>query len=208
MSRININTGQSQKIVTLNDGSRVKPLILRMLDKRGIQTEQDIEKFLEPQLKDLPDPALMRDLEKAATIIGESVIRNTPILIWGDYDVDGTTATSLLLLFFKAVKHENVEYYIPNRLQEGYGLQEESLKRVSGTKTEKDKVLITVDNGISAHAAVATAKKLRYQVVITDHHTPPESRVAADAVLNPRQENCDFPGKNLSGVGEIGRAHV
>ena len=115
MSRININTGQSQKIVTLNDGSRVKPLILRMLDKRGIQTEQDIEKFLEPQLKDLPDPALMRDLEKAATIIGESVIRNTPILIWGDYDVDGTTATSLLLLFFKAVKHENVEYYIDRK---------------------------------------------------------------------------------------------
>jgi len=196
-----MNNTNALKPVTLSNGSPIKPLILRMLDKRGIRSENQIKKFLEPQLKDLPNPALMQDLEKAAAIVGDSIINNYSILIWGDYDVDGTTATSLLLLFFRALQHEKVEYYIPNRLQEGYGLQEESLKRVSNANSEKNKVLITVDNGISAHAAVNMAKKLNYKVIITDHHTPPETKVDADAVLNPRQETCTFPGKNLSGVG-------
>lgn len=196
-----MNKEHTHKTLTLGDGSPIKPLILRMLNKRGIQSENQIKKFLEPQLKDLPNPTLMQGLEKAASIIGESVINNNPILIWGDYDVDGTTATALLLLFFKAVQHTNVEYYIPNRLQEGYGLQEEPLKRISSSKTLENKILITVDNGISAHTAVDTAKKLGYKVIVTDHHTPPETRVNADAILNPRQDSCTFPGKNLAGVG-------
>jgi single-stranded-DNA-specific exonuclease len=196
---MNMNT--SNNIFTLRDGSSVQPLILRMLNKRGIKTKEQVENFLEPQLKDLPSPTLMQDLEKAATIVGNCIIQKEPILIWGDYDVDGTTATALLLLFFKAIGHEKVEYYIPNRLHEGYGLQVESLKRISAGKVKKGHILITVDNGISAHNAVDTAKKLGYEVVITDHHTPPETSVDADAILNPRQESCQFPGKNLAGVG-------
>lgn len=202
ISRNNMNLSDTPKAITLRDGSSIKPLILRMLKKRGVESEGQIKKFLEPQLKDLPGPALMQDLEKAAAIIGNNIIKSCPILVWGDYDVDGTTATALLLLFLKAVGHEKVDYYIPNRLKEGYGLQEESLERISNTtKTGNGRVLITVDNGISAHAAVDKAKKLGFKVVITDHHTPPENRVNADSILNPRQATCAFPGKNLSGVG-------
>ena len=93
------------------------------------------------------------------------------------------------------------QYYIPNRLTEGYGLQEGALKRISNENPSDSRVLITVDNGISAHSAVKLANKLGYKTIITDHHTPPPEPVPADAVLNPKQENCPFPAKNLAGVG-------
>ncbi len=186
----------------LRDGTKVKPFIIKMLEKRGIKSQEEIANYLEPQLKDLPPPDLMEDLGKASAIIGDSIISRSPILIWGDYDVDGTTATALLLQFLESVGHKQVEYYIPNRLLEGYGLQSAPLIRVDSEQcSDSDKLLITVDNGISAHKAVKKAKELGYKVIITDHHTPPEKRVAADAVLNPKQTICHFPGKNLAGVG-------
>jgi len=191
----------TQNSATLRDGTPIDPLVLKILAARGVQGLEEIENFLEPQLKDLPLPGDMRDLEKAAEIIGNAVIKNYPILIWGDYDVDGTTATSLLLLFFKAIDCGNVEFYIPNRLTEGYGLQSKPLLRISKDEASEEKVLITVDNGISAHSAVKTANDLGYTVVVTDHHIPPEKEVPAKAIVNPHQERCQFSGKNLAGVG-------
>ncbi len=196
-----MNNKSETKAPLLHDGTQVDDLILRMLGKRGLKTNHQISNYLEPQLGNLPKPQQMMDLEKASAITGDAIIENNPILIWGDYDVDGTTATALLLLFFHALGHKKVEYYIPNRLLEGYGLQCEALKRITRTKNTNKKLLITVDNGISAHVAVKTAKNLGYQVVITDHHTPPKVKVEADAILNPRQADCNFPGKNLAGVG-------
>jgi single-stranded-DNA-specific exonuclease len=190
-----------KKNVFLKDGTPVDRLIVKMLNKRGLHSTKEINRYLEPQLTELPKPELMLDLEKAAAIIGNAIIQKGPILIWGDYDVDGTTATALLLLFFKKLGHKQVEYYIPNRLSEGYGLQSESLEKLSNKKTLENPVLITVDNGISAHSAVKTAKNLGYKIVVTDHHTPPEIKVGANAILNPKQPDCDFPGKNLAGVG-------
>lgn len=188
------------KPYTLKDGSRLDPFIYQMLKRRGITSEAEIQAFLEPQLKDLPDPFQMMDMEKAARIVGDCVIEGGSFLIWGDYDVDGTTATALLIRFMKTLGC-GVEYYIPNRLTEGYGLQTESLERLTNKLKKQPDVLITVDNGISAHAAVDKAKSLGYKVVITDHHTPPEIKVNADAILNPKQKECTFPGQNLAGVG-------
>jgi len=196
-----MNFKKKTKQLLLRDGTKVDKLIIRLLEKNGLKTYKEMLSYLEPHLQDLPKPDQMHGLPKAAAIIGDSILANTPILIWGDYDVDGTTATALLLLFFKSLKYEKVAYYIPNRLVEGYGLQSEPLKTITKTNCTDKKILITVDNGISAHSAVQTAKDLGYQVIVTDHHTPPELRVDADAVLNPRQKECAFPGKNLAGVG-------
>ncbi len=199
--RININTRKPKKKLFLKDGTPVNTLIVKMLNKRGLHSTKEINSYLEPQLTELPKPELMLDLKKGAAIVGNAIIQKSPILIWGDYDVDGTTATALLLLFFKTLGHKQVEYYIPNRLSEGYGLQSESLEKLSNKKRFENPVLITVDNGISAHSAVKTAKKLGFKVIVTDHHAPPEIKVGADAILNPKQSDCDFPGGNLAGVG-------
>ncbi len=191
---------ETAKSFILQDGSRLDPFIQQILKRRGIIKEDEMRAFLEPQLKDLPDPSLMLDMEKASKIVGDCIRKSGSVLIWGDYDVDGTTATALLLLFLKNLGCK-VEYHIPNRLTEGYGLQEKHLEKLSKTLKTQPDVLVTVDNGISAHEAVKKAKSLGYQVVITDHHTAPQTRVEADAVLNPRQEECNFPGQNLAGVG-------
>ncbi len=196
----NMNFEKAITPFTLRDGTALEPLIVKLLKKRGLKTNEEVQRFLEPELKDLPSPFLMAEMDRAAQLVSDCILNKGSILIWGDYDVDGTTSTALLLLFFEMLNC-NVDYYIPNRLTEGYGLQSEALERYTLAQENKADLLITVDNGISAHDAVIAAKKMGYSVLVTDHHTPPETRVPADAVLNPRQENCSFPGKDLAGVG-------
>jgi len=186
--------------VRLSSGAVIEPFVVDLLGSRGIHGQESIREFLEPKLSTLPDPFLMKGMESAVRIIESAIREEQKILIWGDYDVDGTTATSLLIKFFK-ILGVAVDYYIPNRLNEGYGLQCEALTRITGEAYRNSKVLITVDNGISAHEAVCQARKLGYRVIVTDHHTPPEVGVEADAILNPKQIDCPFPDKNLAGVG-------
>lgn len=186
--------------IRLADGTLLNPFIEKLLLQRGIFGEEAIKTFLEPKLKSLPSPSLLKDIDIAIKIIEEALSNNKNILIWGDYDVDGTTATALLIVFFRSIGFE-ADYYIPNRLTEGYGLQKEGLRAISRDKEPSNTVLITVDNGISAHDAVAFARELGYQTIITDHHVPPPVRVNANAVINPNQETCNFPDKTLAGVG-------
>lgn len=189
-----------QGSIKLADGSVLDPFVEKLLNQRGIQGEKDICDFLDPKLRNIPNPFLLKDMEVAVGIIEEAIQENHPILIWGDYDVDGTTATALLMLFFESIGCK-ASYYIPNRLTEGYGLQKEPLERITTSgKTEK-KVLITVDNGISAGEAIKAANDLGYHTIVTDHHTPPPERVTAQAVINPKQATCAFPEKDLAGVG-------
>ncbi len=190
----------SNKPVKLSDGTTLDPFIEKLLFQRGISGEETIKMFLEPKLSDLPSPFLMKDMDLAVKTVEKALKDEQQILIWGDYDVDGTTATALLLKFFHSIGCK-ADYYIPNRLTEGYGLQKEALERITTNENHVEKVLITVDNGISAHEAVELATKLGYKTIITDHHTPPSTRVPADAVLNPKQKGCYFPDKNLAGVG-------
>lgn len=186
--------------IKLSNGNVLDPFVVNLLGKRGVIGQQAVSTFLEPKLADLPSPFIMKGMSTAVGIIEKAIQEKQNILIWGDYDVDGTTATSLLLKFFEYIGC-NAEYYIPNRLTEGYGLQEKGLIKISKNKDTRNTVLITVDNGISATKAVELAKHLGYKVIITDHHTPPSEEVSADAILNPKQSDCQFPAKNLAGVG-------
>ena len=170
---------QNKALIRLADGTVLDPFIVRLLGQRGIVGQQSISAFLEPKLSELPSPFLMKGMEQAVQIVANALSNKHSILIWGDYDVDGTTSTSLLLRFFKYLGC-NAQYYIPNRLTEGYGLQEDALKRISDRNSDENRVLITVDNGISAHSAVELANKLGYKTIITDHHTPPREPVPAD----------------------------
>lgn len=194
------NKAHLQTNVTLRDGSPLTPVVAEILFSRGIRNRDDILEFLDPKLKDLPNPFLMVDMDVAVNVLVEAMEAGKKVMIWGDYDVDGTTATALLLHFFHSLGI-SAEYYIPNRLVEGYGIQRKGLEKISSTINPKEYVLITVDNGISAHDAIGLAKELGYKVIVSDHHLPPSTRVPADAVLNPNQPQCQFPEKSLAGVG-------
>ncbi len=191
---------RQEKATKLSNGTVIDPFIAEILARRNVKGQNSIREFLQPKLQDLPHPFLMKDMEPAVSILEQGLKGGISVLILGDYDVDGTTATALLLLFLRSIGCK-ADYYIPNRLTEGYGLQEEALLKLSKGQEDKEKILITVDNGISAHGAVRLAGELNYSTIITDHHTPPDTRVPADAVLNPKQADCEFPDKNLAGVG-------
>ncbi len=185
----------------LAGGTSLAPFIQNILHQRGITEINALRSFIEPKLQDLPSPFLMKDMQHAVTIIERAIQKNQEIIIWGDYDVDGTTATALLFSFFQTLGHENIRFHIPNRLTDGYGLNRETLLTLSQTAKDRKRVLITVDNGISSFEEVQYARDLGYITIITDHHIPTEERVAADAVLNAKQHDCHFPDENLSGVG-------
>lgn len=189
-----------QSPIKLSNGTTLDPFVKELLLRRGIIGKESIVNFLEPKLKDLPDPFLMKDMDRAVIIAEQAIIKRWKIVIWGDYDVDGTTATALLLKFFKSIDCD-ATYHIPSRLTDGYGLQKKGLERLDRDSNSSNKLLITVDNGIAAHEAVERASQLGYTTIITDHHTPPLKRIRADAVLNPKQDDCNFPDEDLAGVG-------
>ncbi len=170
-----------------------------LLCLRGISTLEQAEHFLAPKLADLPDPLLFKDMDRAVTLICEAMRRQWPIVVYGDYDVDGICATSLLVHFLKTLKI-TVKWHVPNRLTDGYGLTSSGI-RTAGKMVETPALLITVDNGISAIKEVEEALAAGFHVIVTDHHEPQGRVPAADAVINPKQDDCGFPFSGLSGVG-------
>lgn len=148
-------------------------------------------------LRLLPDPWLLKDLKIACERIIQAIQKKEKITIFGDYDVDGTTSCAMLQQFFSEINYP-VDIYIPDRLLEGYGLNSTGLKKLAAQQT---KLVITVDNGISAVAACEESKLLGIDVIITDHHDIPPILPNAFAILNPKQENCYFPEKMIAGVG-------
>jgi single-stranded-DNA-specific exonuclease len=179
---------------------KLHAIIVKLLAQRGYQKLKDIEDFLEPKLSDLPNPLDMSGMLEAVAIVSRAVIEKTPILIWGDYDVDGTTGTALLVSFFGALGIEAL-YIIPNRVTHGYGLHTDLLRSLPTTERVGEKILITVDCGISAHKEILAAQEMGYQVIVTDHHEPPHEPCPADAILNPKQISCKFITDELAGVG-------
>ena len=177
----------------------VHPAIKQHLANCGVTTEEEIENYLFPKLKDLPSPFLLKSIDTAVELIISAIINKEDILIWGDYDVDGITGTSLLYTFFKEIG-VTAKYHIPNRLTEGYGLNAKVLSDYA-TKLTEDKLLITVDCGISNGEELSLARKYGFKTIVTDHHQVPESMAQADAVINPKQPDCRFPFSDLSGVG-------
>lgn len=182
---------------------RIPLAIVRILLQRDITGPDRIKAFFNPALDQLPPPFSMKGVAEAAAIIARACHDSQPVVVYGDYDVDGITGTSVLYLFLKHLGLD-VSFYLPDRLQEGYGINEQAVRRIHaqiGERSAKNGVLISVDCGISDADAVETAKQLGFTVIITDHHKPPPRLPPADVIINPLQPGCSFPFKKLAGVG-------
>ena len=176
---------------------QIRPLAARLLVNRGITTIEAAHEFLAPSLQRLHDPYLMHGMAEAVDRLVRSLRSQESIVIYGDYDVDGITATAVLRWFFRDIGVP-VAYYLPHRMREGYGLNAEAVRKLAEAGT---RVLITVDCGITGHEEVQLARRLGMDVIVTDHHQVPPTLPDAVAVLNPHQSECGYPAKELSGVG-------
>lgn len=175
----------------------IPPVIVTILANRKINTENAIKSYISKSMSDIHNPMLMDGMRTAAERIKQAVENKEKIVIYGDYDVDGITSTSLLYLFLK--EHgADVSYYIPDRISEGYGINIMAINRFIKDKT---KLLVSVDCGITAVGEVEFAKLSGLDVIITDHHTCKEKIPDAYAVVNPKKPNCEYPFKELSGAG-------
>lgn len=175
----------------------ISEIVAQILINRGVLTVEEARAFLHNDLTSLHDPFLLRDMEAAVRIIVEILQNEQKIVVFGDYDVDGITSSSLLVKVLRELG-ARAEYYLPDRLKEGYGLNKDAVKRLA---EQGFSLMITVDCGISCPEETALAASLGMKVIITDHHEPPESLPQADAVINPKQHNCPYPFKELAGVG-------
>ena len=173
------------------------PVLLSVLRRRGMNTLEMVEEFLDNSLKGLHDPFLLRDINPAVDRILDSVNKKEKILIYGDYDADGVTSIAILIQFFRLTESPS-DFYIPHRLKEGYGLSEEGIRYA---KENGFKLIVTVDTGINNHNEIELAREQGLDVIITDHHKSPETLPKAFAILNPNQPLCGYPNKHLAGVG-------
>lgn len=177
----------------------INPLVAQILVNRGITTPKQGHEFLRLDLGDTPDPFLMLGMEQAVARIKVALERGERIVVYGDYDADGQTATALLVSALRelAKVSSQIDYYLPDRLDEGYGLHSEALAKLAQDFT----LLITVDCGISAVEEVAFAHGQGLDIIVTDHHEPGPLLPPAVAILNPKQRGCTYPSKELAGVG-------
>ena len=173
------------------------PFLRQLLYNRGIQTATDAHAFMDAETVALTDPLLLRDMDVAISLIQDALSHAEKIAVYGDYDVDGVTASALLFEFFQALGN-TPRVYIPNRFDEGYGLNLEAINLLAG---EGVKLLITVDCGIRSVKEVALARSLGMNVILSDHHLPGHEIPPANAVINPRQPGDAYPFKHLAGVG-------
>ena len=188
---------EEKKLRELAESLKVPKVIARVLLNRGIESYGLAEKFFRPKWEDLYDPFLMKDMEKAAERVISAIKQKERIFVYGDYDVDGVTAVSLLYLFLRKLGSE-VFFYIPDRLQEGYGLSKAGIQYAANVDAG---LLISVDCGITGVEEVAMARELGIDVIISDHHEPGEKLPTAIAILDPKREGCPYPFKELAGVG-------
>ena len=187
----------SEDIQRLSSELTVEPLIAQLLLQRGISTFAGAKKFFRPQLSDLHDPFLMKDMDVAVERIENAIANNENILVYGDYDVDGTTAVSLMATYLME-DYPNVATYIPDRYSEGYGV---SYKGVDFAEDNGFSLIIALDCGIKALDKVAYAKEKEIDFIICDHHRPGNELPNAVAVLDPKREDCEYPYKELCGCG-------
>lgn len=184
-----------------SNGTLQVPLVFRdFLKSRGIEGDEALIQFLYPRLDDLPKPDKMQNLVEAACLITKCIVLRKQIVIWGDYDVDGTTGTALLVNFFRECGVD-VTWHIPNRLLEGYSLNYEWFQINRGTILSDEFLLITVDCGISNGLEINRIQEMGGEVIVTDHHKIPEHALPQCLILNPSFSTCGFHGQQLAGVG-------
>lgn len=176
----------------------IAPILADVLRKRGFDTEEKARKFFRPQLTDLYDPYLMKDMEEAVARLNEAMGKKERILVYGDYDVDGVTAVTLVYKFLNQY-YSNIDYYIPDRYDEGYGISKQGLEYAEETGVG---LIIVLDSGIKAFEQIAYAKSKGIDFIVCDHHEPDEDRLPdAVAILNPKRKDCTYPFKELCGCG-------
>jgi single-stranded-DNA-specific exonuclease len=164
----------------------VSPIIARIMLNRGLDSMRSVKEFFNVGLQHLHDPALMADMPAAVERLVRALSRNERILIYGDYDVDGTTATALVTLALRALG-VNAPHYIPDRLREGYGL---SMTGIEKAKADDVNLILAVDCGVTANKEIAHARKLGIDVIVCDHHQPSAQLPPAHALLNPKRSDC------------------
>lgn len=194
-----INRPDEEKVKEIENKYQINNLLAKILVNRGITSEKDIKQFLTPTRKDFYDPYLMPDMHKAVERIIKAIDNKEKVLIYGDYDVDGITSVTVLKSFLEE-RGLKVDEYIPNRLDEGYGLNKAAVEKIA---SENYTLMITVDCGISALEEVKYANTLGIEVIITDHHEPGEILPEAIAVVDSKRKDNEYPFRNLAGVGVV-----
>ena len=190
--------GEAQAVAELAAGQKISPVLANLLVQRGIDTNEKASRFFNPRLEELHDPFLMKDMARAVERIEQAVKNREKIMVYGDYDVDGTTAVALVYTFLRRLGHDNLRFYIPDRYNEGYGV---SIKSIDYAASKGVSLVITLDCGIKASEKVAYAKQKGIDYIICDHHLPADHLPEAVAVLDPKRHDCEYPFKELSGCG-------
>ncbi len=189
--------GDSNEVKHLSAALNVNMVIARLLVQRGISTFNEAKSFFRPRLSDLLNPFLMKDMDKAVARVEQAIANKEKVIVYGDYDVDGTTSVAMMYTFLKP-RIEQIEYYIPDRYSEGYGI---STKSIDYAIDNGFTLMIALDCGIKAVEKIADAKERGLDYIICDHHNPGDQIPPAFAVLDPKQPDCNYPNKELSGCG-------
>ncbi|MGQ0738232.1 MAG: single-stranded-DNA-specific exonuclease RecJ [Bacteroidota bacterium] len=195
--RWNILANDEAKVSSMQQALKVNPALCKILVQRGIETFEQAKDFFRPQLSGLHSPWLMKDMDKAVERITAAINQHEKVLVFGDYDVDGTTAVACMYRFLKKV-HSNLDFYIPHRYREGYGV---SKAGIDFAKENGFSLIISLDCGIKSADLIAYAKELGIDFIVCDHHLPDEVLPPAVAILNPKQKDCGYPYKELCGCG-------
>lgn len=190
--------GDSEKVAALSAELGIGPVLAELLVQRGVNTFEESKAFFRPTLDQLHDPFQMKDMDKAVQRITKAIEQKEKILVYGDYDVDGTTAVALVYTFLREIGHEAVDYYIPDRYSEGYGI---SFKGVDFAHENGFGLVIALDCGIKAIKKIEKANEYGVDFIICDHHRPDEQLPDAVAVLDAKRPDCNYPYKELSGCG-------
>ncbi len=197
--RWNILSAEQERIDALQKALNINAALCKILVQRGIDTFDKAKNYFRPQLSHLHDPFLMKDMEKAVERILSAINNQEKILVFGDYDVDGTTSVASMYKFLcKIYQPENIEFYIPHRYREGYGV---SKAGIDFAKENNFTLIISLDCGIKSIELISYAKNLGLDFIVCDHHLPDDELPPAVAILNPKQNDCNYPYKELCGCG-------
>lgn len=194
---IELDPEERRLVVEVSNALKCPVLIAEMLFRKGFRTQSEVGEFFNPSLEELHDPILFEDMERSVRRILEAIERKQRVIIYGDYDVDGTTATALLYLGLKRVGAD-IEFYIPHRMIDGYGLSINSLEFL---KEKRAELIISVDCGVNAIEEVDAINEAGMEIIITDHHNPKEELPRAFSIINPKLPATSYPFPHLAGVG-------
>lgn len=191
------NSPEETAVDSLSKSLNVNADLAALLIQRGIYTFEEARDFFRPEISSLHDPFLMKDMDLAVNRLSEAIANGEKVLIYGDYDVDGTTSVALMMLFLKEMTG-HLDFYIPDRYSEGYGLSEKGIRWAAENNFS---LVISLDCGIRANDMAALASDLKLDLIICDHHLPGDLLPEAYAVLDPKRKDCSYPFKELSGCG-------